>query len=177
MQTIRLLEERQQPLDVIGLFQKAFGIPLTVCCREEVAAIHVNRAGQPTDGIDDGVDDVGAERHRLPLTERFGSSGLDPTSRITCWPPPEDVVLAARVDADDGPHPMVMRQLAHLRSPDEVENGEFRGSIEYVNLGTARLAQGLKDLSRGGNGGGNDLEYPGRPAGSSIRKRTPCPLG
>jgi len=50
----------------------------------------------------------GAERHRLPLTERFGSSGLDPTSRITRWPPPENVVLAARVDADDGPHPMVM---------------------------------------------------------------------
>ena len=44
MQTIRVLEERQQPLDVIGLFQQAFRIPLTVCCREEVAAIHVNRA-------------------------------------------------------------------------------------------------------------------------------------
>src|SRR5262245_47746834 len=109
MPAIRLVEERQQPLDVIGLFQEAFRIPLTVCCREEVAAIHVNRARQPTDGIDDGVDDVGTKRHRLPLTECFGSGGLDATSGIKRWPSPEDVVLAARVDADDGPHPMVMR--------------------------------------------------------------------
>src|SRR5262249_58209773 len=109
MQAIRLLEERQQPLDVIGLFQKAFRVPLTVCCREEVASIHVSCARQPTDGIDDGVDDVGTKRHRLPLTECFSSGGLDATRRITRWPSPEDVVLAARVDADDGPQPTVMR--------------------------------------------------------------------
>src|SRR5262245_28241977 len=44
MPAIRFLEERQQPFDVIGLFQKVFRVPLTVCCREEVAAIHVNRS-------------------------------------------------------------------------------------------------------------------------------------
>src|SRR5215470_15147754 len=32
IQTIRLLEERQQAVDVIWLFRKALRIPLTVCC-------------------------------------------------------------------------------------------------------------------------------------------------
>jgi hypothetical protein len=53
------------------------------------------------------VDDVRSEGYRLALAERFGAGGLDPTSGITSGPPPEDIVLAACVDADDGLHPMV----------------------------------------------------------------------
>src|SRR5262245_18694913 len=108
-----------------------------MCRREEVASIHVNRACQPTDRIDDGVDDVGTERHCLPLTDCSGSGGLDPTSGLLRRPPPEDVVFAARVDADVSPHPMVMGLLAPLRSPDEVEDGQLRRPMEHVDPCTA----------------------------------------
>src|SRR5262249_5570193 len=164
LQTIRLLEERQQSLDVVGFFQEAFGIPLTVGYREEVAAIHVDGARQPTDRIDDGVDDVGAEWHRLPLAECFGSGGLDAAGRITGWPPPKDVVFAARVDADDRPHPMVMGELAHPWSPNQIENRELWRPVERVDPGSTRLSQGTKDLGWSGHGAGNDLKNSRRPA-------------
>ena len=77
MQTVRFLKKRQQPFDVIRLFQKAFGVPLAVGHREEVASVHVDRPRQTTDRVDDGVDDVGPERQRLALAERPGR----PTSR------------------------------------------------------------------------------------------------
>jgi hypothetical protein len=73
MEPVRLLEERQQSLDVVRLFQEAFRVPLTVCCREEVAPIYVDRPRETPDRIDDGVDDVGPERHSLALAECFGS--------------------------------------------------------------------------------------------------------
>src|SRR5262245_33030264 len=164
MQAVRFLKERQQPFDVIRLFQKVLRVPLTVRGREKVASIDVNRPCQPADRIDDGMDDVGAEWHRLPLAECFGPGGLDAASRITGWPPPKDVVFAARVDADDCPHPMVMGQLAHLWSPNQIENRELWRPVEHVDPGSTRLSQGMKDICWTGNGGGNDLEDGGRPA-------------
>src|SRR5499425_538931 len=108
MEPVRLLEERQQSLDVVRLFQEAFGVPLTVCYREEIASIHVDRPRKTPDRIDDRVDDVGPERHSLALAEGFGSGSLDPATGIACWLPPKDVVFAAHIDPDDRPHPMVM---------------------------------------------------------------------
>src|SRR6476620_5824913 len=108
MQAVRLLEQRHQSIDVVGLFDKTLRIPLTVGHREEVTAIDMDRSGQAVNRIDDGVDDVRSKGHRLALAERFGSGGLDRTVGVACGPSPEDVVLAAAVDNDDSPHPMIM---------------------------------------------------------------------
>src|SRR5262245_58285605 len=109
MEAVRLLEQGHQSIDVVGLFDKTLRIPLAVGHREEVTAINMDRSGEATNRIDDGVDDVRSEGHRLALAKRLGSGGLDRTVGVACGPSPEDVVLAARVDADDRPHPMIMR--------------------------------------------------------------------
>src|SRR5262249_12695388 len=108
MQAVRLLEQRQQTGNVLGFFDKTLRVPWAVGHRKEVTAVDMDRPGQPTDWIDDGVYDVRSKGHDLALAERLGSGGFDPTLGITRRPSPEDVVLAARVDSDDSPEPMVV---------------------------------------------------------------------
>src|SRR5262249_49426092 len=163
MEPVRLLEERQQSLDVVRLLQEAFRVPLTVCCREEVASIHVDRPRKTPNRIDDGVDDVGPERHSLALAECFGSGSLDSATGIARWPPPKDVVFAARVDPYDSPHPMVVGELGTLWAPDEIENRELRRLVKHVDPCAPWLAQGMKKLCWSGNASGNDFEDTGRP--------------
>src|SRR6266487_5976614 len=99
-----------------------FGVPFAARYREEVTPVHVNCPGQALDRIDHRMDDVMSQRYRVPFAERFCAGGLNATIGHSRWPAPENVVFAASVNADDGPHPVVVWQLTHPRSPDEVED-------------------------------------------------------
>ena len=107
---------------------EAFRVPFAARHREEVTAVHVNRPGQPLEGIDHRVNDVVPERRGVTVTERLRPGGLDPAIGSLRHSAPEDVVLPTRVHPDDGPHLVVVGELAHARPPDDVEDGQLRRS-------------------------------------------------
>src|SRR5712692_5676670 len=80
------------------------------------------------------MDDVAAQELRVPFAERLGPHGLDPATGLAGHPPPEDVVLAARVDADDRPHLVIVGHDGHQWFPDDVEDGEIGRPVERLDL-------------------------------------------
>jgi hypothetical protein len=71
----------------------------------------------------------------------------------------EDVVLAAGVDADHGPHQMIVRHDRHARPPDDVEDRQIRSVIELLHLGPPRLAKPGDDAGRIGNRPRDDFAH------------------
>ena len=74
---VRSVEEVHVLLDVVGLFKQRLVIPLAPLGVEEVAAIDVDGAGQPAQGIVDRVDDIGAKRGDILGAERGRARGAD----------------------------------------------------------------------------------------------------
>ena len=90
------------------LLQQSLGVPLATGYAEEVAAINMQGARQLWNGIAHGVDDVTPQRFRVFLSQRASSCGFYQT--IASWhTPPEDIVFAAGVQSDDGPHLVIVR--------------------------------------------------------------------
>ena len=72
---------------------------------------------------------------------------LDPARRAA-YAPPEDIVLATRIDADDRPHAMIVGHDRHHRCPYDIEDGQRRGMKQRTDFSALRLAQSLEDSSR-----------------------------
>src|SRR5712692_3632858 len=159
VQPIRFLKESKGLLDVVGLFDEALGVPLAARDSEEVAPIHVNRAGQAPDRIDHRVNDVTPERHRVAVAQGLCACGLDPATGIIGHAAPEDVVLTAGIDADNGPHLVVMRHDSHPWPPDDVEDRELGRAVEHLGSCALRLAQDLQNLARSGDRASDDFAY------------------
>src|SRR5437868_5200076 len=115
-------------------FDERLGVPFAARRRKEIAAIHMNRAGQAVERVGDGVDDVAAQRFGLALAQRLRARRLDLAAGISRQPPPPDVVLAAGIDADDRPHQMVVRPHGHPGSPDDVEDRQIGSVIELLHF-------------------------------------------
>src|SRR5499425_1956539 len=148
-------------LHISWLLQQSLWIPLAPRHIKEIAPVDVNGARQAPDGIGHGVDNVAAERQSVALPDGLGAGCLDLTARSVRQPPPQDVVLAARVDPDDGPHVVIVRHHGHARAPYHVEDRE---------IGTPRLAKGPQNVS--GRIGPAGHDFPdGRLTPYSRRRR------
>ena len=102
MQAVTFLEQLERPLRVTGVFEEPLRIPLTSRHAEEIPTVHVNGAGQTADRVGNGVDDIMAKGEGVAFAEGFRTYGLDSTIWLAWDPAPQNIVLAARVDADDG---------------------------------------------------------------------------
>ena len=92
-----------------------------------------------------------AERLDIALAQGFGAGGLDLATRPLRDTAPEDVVLAAGIDADHRPHQMIVRSNRHIRPPNDIEDGQIRSVVELLHLGAARFAKTGDDAGRIGD--------------------------
>jgi len=137
---VGFLKLAEDSIDVAGLFAKGFGVPFAAAGGEEIAAVDVNGAGEARDRICDGVDDVVAEGLGVFFAEGAGAGGFEFACGGAGNAAPEYVVFAAGVDADDGPHLMVVGEERHVGAPNYVEDGEGVGAEEGLDAGLGRLA-------------------------------------
>ena len=93
--------------------------PLTARRVEEVAAVHVQGAGQTLPWIGDRVDHVVSEDKHVPLDE-LRAAAVDQCASARRAASVEGIVLLAAVDADHRPHPMVVGEQRHVRRPHDV---------------------------------------------------------
>src|SRR5262249_38661021 len=130
------LEDAPDRLAVRRLLGKALRIPLAARRREEVAAVDVDASGEPLERVRDRVDRGVRERRDVALEQAVGAAGL----QAALGPLPEDVVLAARVDADQRPHPVVVWLEVELWRPRGGEDRQRRRAVEHGEPGPGRLA-------------------------------------
>jgi len=88
--------------------------------------------------------------------------------------PPEDVVLAAGVDADHSPHPMIVRQQHHSGGPDDVQDRQIGGAMQRLELRPLRLSDRAQD--RAGLADGARHHLPHRRVGVISAERGPAVL-
>jgi hypothetical protein len=94
-------------------------------------------------------------------------------------PLPEDIVLTPSVDADHGPHAVIVRRDCHAWRQDDIEDGERGRMVELLH----GWALGLAKASQDEYGVGNRLSYDFAdvPEGrvSRLRRQAICdePVG
>lgn len=141
MQPIGFLEERQSLLEIERLLDEPFGIPFAAWEGKEIATVDMHRPRQATNRIQNRVDDVMTEGDGITLAQGFRASGFDSAIAAFRHASPEDIVLTTGVNTDDGSHLMVVRQLTHPWSPDDIQDSQFGCSEERVQAGPARLTK------------------------------------
>src|SRR5258708_10933667 len=154
---VRPLEELHVLRHIVALLAERFRIPFAALGGEEIAAIDVDGGAQPRDRVGHGMDDVVPKGLGVLLAQRLRPGGLDPAARPIAKAPPEDIVLAAGIDADDRPHLMIMRHDRYERRADYVEDGEIAGVMELVDATAPGFAQPVEHGIRIGDGAGDDL--------------------
>src|SRR2546428_3377546 len=147
IQTVAFLEQLQGLLYVIWLFDEPLRVPLLTRYTEEVATVDVNGAGQTPDRVCHGMNDVVAQGEGVTFAQRFRTRSFDSATSLTPQPAPQDVVLAARVDRDDGPHLVIVGHDGHPWPPDDVEDGDIRRAVERLDLGAVWLSERLQNRS------------------------------
>jgi hypothetical protein len=78
------------------------------------------------------MDDVVSERLGILLAKRLGAGSFHPASAARDAAP-KDIVFASGIDADDGPHIMIVGENGHHRRPEDVEDGQIVRLVELVN--------------------------------------------
>src|SRR4029079_8498729 len=91
---------------------------------------------------------ISAPRGSASVAHRaFAPAGLD-----FVWDsfaaPPNRMFLPARIDADDGPHSMIVRHDHHPRRPNHVDDGEHIRLKELFDSSALGLAQFFEDCRR-----------------------------
>jgi len=104
--------------------------------------------GQSWNWVGDRMNDIVSKRLRVTDAQGACASRSNPTVGIALDAPPEDVVLAAGVQANHRPHSMVVRHYRHCRGPDDVEDCQIRRVIKLLELGTPRFAQSPQNATR-----------------------------
>ena len=94
------------------------------------------------------MDDVLAQGGHVAGANGFRACGFDPILRTVLDLAPENIVLAAGVDADHSPHLMVVGFQGHHRAPHKVEDCQIVGNEQLVDAGLGRFAQPLEDVVR-----------------------------
>src|SRR3990167_8417338 len=93
--------------------------------------------GNPFKRIWQRMDNRRSERSHILRVQLFGSM----SRQAPLGPTEESIQLAARIDADDGPHAMIMRLEYHARPPTEVEDGQVIRFVDRINASAFRLAK------------------------------------
>ena len=119
--SVRFFEQASRSLAVRQMFFERERIPLAPLGRKKVAAIDVDGAGELVDRVEDRMDDIVTQRLSIGCAKRLSSRRLDLVRRSTNTPP-EDIVLASGVDADNRPHAMIVRHDRHQGRPYHVQN-------------------------------------------------------
>src|SRR6185436_12225904 len=70
-------------------------------------------------------------------------------------------LLAPSVDADDGPHPVVVRLEFHVRPPAQIQNRQIVCPVNGLDPGTLWLSQRTNDLARCGYSCGYEFSNRG----------------
>src|SRR6516164_10516758 len=91
------------------------------------------------------MNDVVSERLRILLAKRSRTRRFNLATRE---PPPKDIVLAARVYADNGPHLVVVGRDCHPRSPHDIENSEIARVVDFLYSRALRLAYTFENGAR-----------------------------
>src|SRR6516164_2650713 len=91
------------------------------------------------------MNDVVSERLRIILAKRSRTRRFNLATRE---PPPKDIVLAARVYADNGPHLVVVGRDCHPRSPHDIENSEIARVVDFLYSRALRLAYTFENGAR-----------------------------
>src|SRR6516164_8824638 len=123
---------------------KSQGIPLASLRREKIATVDMDGARKPIDRIDDGMNDVSAQRFSVHCAKGLCTGGLDLVG-ASFHPPPKHIVLPARINADDGPHSMIVRHDHHSGCPDDIDDGERIRMKKLPNSGALRFPQPFED--------------------------------
>src|SRR5215471_10329751 len=135
--SVCLFEQAQGFFYVVGMLPQRFRVPLAPFGSKEITSVNVYGAGQAWNGVGHRVNDVRSKRLCIFFAKRSRTRRLDLASRK---PTPKNVVLAARVYANDGPHLVVVGPDRHSWPPDDIENGEVRRMINFLHTRALRLA-------------------------------------
>jgi len=154
---VGFLELAQNTIDITRLLDQGFRIPFAAARGEKIAAVDVNGAGETGNRICDGMNDVLSERLGVFFAEGAGSGGFEFAGGGTGNATPEDVVFAAGVNADDGPHLVIVGEERHVGAPDDVEDGEEGRAEESLDAGAGRFAEGFQDGGGIGDGTSGDI--------------------
>ena len=104
------------------------------------------------------MNDVVAQWFCVANAQRSCARGLNLAAAIG-QSPPKHVVLSPAVDADHGPHLMIVGHDCHHGSLDDIEDREIRRVIELLNFGSLRLANPFENRIRVRYGARDDLAY------------------
>src|SRR6478609_11763755 len=135
---------------------KRHRVPLASFSGKKISAIDVYGACKPIDRIDNGMDDISTQRLGVCRAQSLCASGLDFVWR-SFHAPPKHIVLPARIDADDGPHSMIVRHDHHPRRPNHVDDGEHIRMKELFDSSALGLSQSFEDCRRVGHRAGQHL--------------------
>src|SRR5258708_35916334 len=102
------------------------------------------------------MNDVRTERRGVPLAKRLRASGFNPV-RLAWDASPEDIVLPARVNANHGPHAMIVRHHHHAWRPHHIEDCKRIRMEELADFSTLRLTEPTQDRGWPGHRAGNYL--------------------
>src|SRR5258708_22618164 len=90
------------------------------------------------------MNDVRTEWRGVPLAKRLRASGFNPV-RFAWDASPEDIVLSARVNANHGPHAMIVRHHHHAWRPHHIEDCKGIRMEELADFSALRLTEPAED--------------------------------
>src|SRR5258708_17985034 len=157
MEGVGFLELADNSIHTTGLLEERFGIACAAAGGEIIAAVDVNGAGEAGNRVRDGMDDVVSERLGVFFAERAGAGGFELAGGAARNATPEDVVLAAGVNTDHGPHLVIVGKQRHVGSPNNIEDGEGVRAEESLNSRTSGLAESFQNCVRIRDSAGGDL--------------------
>ena len=93
----------------------------------------MQRPRQSGQRIGHRMNDVLAQRRDVLFRQRLCSRCFDPFFAAR-QASPENVVFATRVDPDDRPHAVIVRQEVHPRRPDDIQDREVVCAVQRLDL-------------------------------------------
>src|SRR5262245_40660894 len=132
---------------------KRHRVPLASFSGEKIAAIDVYGACKLIDRIDNGMDDVSAQRLSVHRAQGLRASCLDFVWR-SFHAPPKHIVLPARVNTDDGTHSMIVGHDHQFWRSIHSEDGERTLMKEFLDFSALGLSQSFEHCHRIGHRAG-----------------------
>src|SRR5215510_1743859 len=102
---VLFLESTHGGLNVVRLLYEGLRIPLAARRRKKVPTVDVDGSRDLIERVRHGMDDRRPERNRFFCAEILGSVPLETALRAAAK---KNVLFAASIDADDGPHAMIV---------------------------------------------------------------------
>ena len=119
-------------LEIVWLLRQCRRIPLTSWGSHEISPVDVDGARIRRPGrVVDRMDDVVTQQNHSAIGKLLTSRRDDGVAVSAV----KGVVFTAAVNADSGPHTVIVREEGHQRGPDDVEDCEILRPVEDVQPG------------------------------------------